>query len=60
MATQTNNMKNEMNKPNQMTKEQLQEILDKVWVRDWSSDDAVEVIWGKCFEGYTQKVQGDE
>ncbi len=53
-------MKNEMNKPNQMTKEQLQEILDKVWVRDWSSDDAVEVIWGKCFEGYTQKVQGDE
>lgn len=37
-----------------MTKEQLEEILEKVWMRDWSADDARDAIWGVSFEWHTQ------
>ena len=39
-----------------MTKEQLEEILSKVWMRDWSADDAIDAIWGESFDGYTQPI----
>ena len=39
-----------------MTKEQLEEILSKVWMRDWSADDASDAIWGEPFDGYTQPI----
>ena len=39
-----------------MTKEQLEEILAKVWMRDWSADDASDAIWGEPFSGYTQPI----
>ena len=32
-----------------MTKEQLEEILTKVGMRDWSADDAADAIWGETF-----------
>ena len=40
-----------------MTKERLEEILSKVWARDWSADDARDVIWGEPFEGCTQPIE---
>jgi len=40
-----------------MTKEQLEEILSKVWARDWSADDARDAIWGEPFEGHTQPIE---
>ena len=40
-----------------MTKEQLEEILSKVFQRDWSADDARDVIWGEPFEGRTQPIE---
>ena len=36
-----------------MTKEQLEEILAKVWMRDWSADDAADAIWGETFSDTT-------
>jgi len=36
-----------------MSKEQLQEILNKVWMRDWSADDAFDAIWAATFDGET-------
>ena len=39
-----------------MTKEQLEEILSKVWMREWSADDASDAIWGESFDGYTQPI----
>ena len=39
-----------------MTKETLEEILSKVWMRDWSADDASDAIWGEAFDGYTQPI----
>jgi len=39
-----------------MTKEELEEILSKVWMRDWSADDASDAIWGEPFDGYTQPI----
>lgn len=39
-----------------MTKEQLEEILSKVWMRDWSADDASDAIWGEPFDDYTQLI----
>jgi hypothetical protein len=42
-----------------MTKEQLQRILDNVYIRDWSADDAFDAIWGETFEGYTQTIEDE-
>ena len=39
-----------------MTKEQLEEILSKVWMREWSAVDASDAIWGESFDGYTQPI----
>ena len=40
----------------EMTKEQLEEILSNVWMRDWSAGDASDAIWGEPFDGYTQPI----
>lgn len=37
-----------------MTEEQLQKILEQVWYRDISADEAVNLIFGKPFEGWTE------
>lgn len=42
-----------------MTKEKLEEILSKVWMRDWSADDALDAIWGEPFEGYSKPIEND-
>jgi hypothetical protein len=39
-----------------ITKEQLEEIMHKVWMRDWSADDGVDAIWGEPFEEYTELI----
>jgi hypothetical protein len=39
-----------------VTKENLQEILHKVWMREWSADDGCDAIWGESFEGYTEII----
>ena len=36
-----------------MTKDELQEILTKVWMMDWSADDAFDAIWAEPFENET-------
>ena len=36
-----------------MTKEKLEEILSRVWMRDWSADDASDAIWGETFSDTT-------
>ncbi len=38
-----------------MTKEQLQEILDKVWVRDWSPEVALDAIWKEIIKPIENK-----
>ena len=42
-----------------MSKEQLEEILSKVWMRDWSADEASDEIWGEPFDGYTQPIKAE-
>lgn len=40
-----------------MNKETLLDILCKVWMRDWSADDAFAAIFGEPFEGYTKLIE---
>ena len=40
-----------------MIKEELQEILNKVWMRDWSADDGFDAIWAEPFEGETERKE---
>ena len=54
-ATDARAAYNDTRKTN-MTKEKLEEILAKVWMRDWSADDACDAIWGETFSGYTQPI----
>lgn len=39
-----------------MTKEERQDILSKVWMRDWSADDEFDAIWAEPFEGETFQI----
>jgi len=43
-----------------MSKEQLEEILSKVWMRDWSADEASDEIWGEPFECYDCTFKGSD
>ena len=42
-----------------MTKEELQEILNRVFTNEISADDAMLLVWGEAFDEYTISVDSE-